>query len=230
MESLIFGMGYKMDFSTIVWIVAFFLSLPSVVFFLTIIKGERKEKTNKDSKVENPILQEETKKDSSKVSSSIPKKGEGVLSKFMGLIVTLTVLFIIWSVSLGVIEAIKGFSGFSSNQSISSQEKEVKWGYCQKGKFDLEPECDWKGNDYEVRNLVYTEENSSFELCWGFGCTTFQSDIGSPSTGSYHNLVTGEEGRYSGFEKNGAGFSTATVVCTKACQKDCNSFTIFRID
>ncbi len=191
-----------------------------VVVFIVVLRRIEHEGTVTVKEEKEKTKEKETQKESSSI-----RQGNGLINKIIDLVIILIFIIFLAGIGYGIIDTVKAI--FLSPVPRTTQEK-TEWRYCQKGKLDDEFKCDFGGNEYKVKDFIYTPEGSSFEVCWNLGCTEFKSHIGSPSMGTYHNRLSGEKGTFSGLEQTGTGFSTASVSCRKNCSVNRDLFTIYK--
>ena len=176
------------------------------------------------AKEEKEEKKEETQKDSSSVLQVLSGGVSSVLSKLIWFAIVIALIFLIWKIGCKVINTIDTPSPVTDVSEI--QEKD-EWRYCQKRNSFDEWECEYNGEEYKIREMKHIPEKElSFEVCWGFGCGKFQSDVGSPETGWYKNYITREEGRFEGLEWTGIGFTTGRMICKKNCKSKGYLFTL----
>ncbi|MCK5590971.1 MAG: hypothetical protein KAI72_03345 [Candidatus Pacebacteria bacterium] len=213
-------------------IIIVFLILFAIITVVVVFAREQgfqfrlPKKEKKDDKEEG---EEKPKKES--FSSS--EKNNDVLVAIIYIVFIIVSLLVIGKMGYKIIDTLPAISSaFGESMKVTVKEK-PEWLYCQKGKFENEEECGWRGNIYKVRNFdeYITGEKSSFKFCWDLGCTDFKRNIDSVSTGTYRNRNTREEGRYYELKEVESELYTriytAKVVC-ESCQKKSDSFIIFK--
>lgn len=106
----------------------------------------------------------------------------------------------------------------SSYGNTKSAQGKTVWQYGQKRHSSDDWEYDYDGREYKVKDLKHIPgKEISFDVYWGIGHGIFRGDIGSSETGTYHNILTGEEGRFEGLEWTGKTFTMARMICEKNC-------------